>query len=185
MSEVHLPFTVQQNTVGNPFKGVEESYYVVFDQTGDEGKIVGNMNSGYVEVSVKIKNKPGYYGTHTLDVSQGHAYSANLAADKHNKNLNCSFVFTNLSGTPSVIYNNNMGANATFEPDLVWLAASDSITASSFLSTKIDHIPVVAKNIYANSSIINDPSQPSDPRNTPTIYGFADDINGELNIVMI
>ncbi len=185
ISEVHLPYTIQQSSIGNPFKGEQDNYYVTFEPTGNEGKIVGNMNSGYVEVTVKIRNTHGYYGTHILDASEGHPYSANLASNKQTGDLHCSFVFTNLSGEPSVIYNNNVASNSSYEPDLVWLAASDSITASSFLSTKIDHIPVVAKNIYANQSIINDPSQPLDPRNTPTIYGFADDINGELNIVMI
>ncbi len=147
VSEEHVPFKIIPNTISDPL-GISgpSSSYVVFEPTGPKGKIVGNVNSGYVQVSVNIENDSTYYGPNSLHVAQGHEYSAFLENRNGFDPLKSSFIFSNMSGEPSVMYDNISASQVDFIPNLDWLTAADNITASEFLaSDKISSIPIKAQ----------------------------------------
>ncbi len=78
ISEEHIPFRIEPNTIKTETLSGGNTNLIVIEKTEPTGKIVGNMNSGYVEVSINILNARSHYGPNSLHVAQGHEYSAFL-----------------------------------------------------------------------------------------------------------
>lgn len=177
IDETHLDWTVQNETFVNPYDNTtKQSGYIEF--TGiTQPKKIASVANGYAEVNINLTlpNALNYNGPNVMDIIDNKSYSNYLGA-KDNK-ISDTIIFTKLGGGNVIVNPNNR--NISYEINTSWMSSSDLITASSYLNNNIKSISATVSGAFFQTSNKDDPSI------KPKIYGYADDSNGTLSILIL
>ena len=190
-SEYAIKWDVNNETYLKPSlndinNGTQASSYVIFDSLlkTSTGIKVGSLVNGYVEISIDIQNQEDYNGPSRIKPYEGSNYENYLQPDQNGK-LSKKIIFNKVvtdseTGSTEVvtcnaIYNTDIVNNSSYVPDFSGIQSTNKITASEYLKTNLNSLPIKVNNLY------NDKSNKSKPQ----IYGYANDSKGELNIVVI